>query len=330
MSDKPEIEKLRVLHDLQVQFDVPDAMRTTLESQLSDDDQSRIARFVSGFRIEDWFEWIFSAMPWVKLIHALDQQQFPSRSKSEYQVPDFLVLVEATDFGHKPLLVDVKRVPQDKRKLKLQGAQCDLSERYAATLNAPLVHAVYWEFLSGWTMNTPDTFETKSSSRKLSIEKAFEFDCSAILGDISHIVPESLKRALRFSQQDTACAAVFHEQHGRLVSDTATLGERQVVMTGIESAALDSMLAMKETGLSVLGESEVELTETLASVYVLKLSSWITRHLSLLNTEPSEELSNVSAQVIVDLMKKLGCPTLHLFPRERTEQMKRLVSLFMS
>src|SRR5687767_9396215 len=96
MPDKPEIEKLRVLHDPHTQFDVPEAVRRTLESQLSPEDQGLVERFISRFTIEDWFEWIFSAMPWVQLIHGLDQQQIPTRSKDKYQVPDFLLLVETS------------------------------------------------------------------------------------------------------------------------------------------------------------------------------------------------------------------------------------------
>src|SRR4051812_19931106 len=109
MSDKPEIEKLRVLHDLHNQFDVPDGLRQTLESQLSPADQGRVERFMNGFRIEDWFEWIFCSMPWVKLVHGLDQQHFPPQSKEIYQVPDFLLLVETSSLKHQPLLVEVKR-----------------------------------------------------------------------------------------------------------------------------------------------------------------------------------------------------------------------------
>jgi hypothetical protein len=87
MTNKPEIERLQVLHDLQTHFDVPEAFRTTLESQLSADDQAQMGRFISGFKIEDWFEWTFSAMPWVNLIHGLDQQQFPIRSKAIIRSP---------------------------------------------------------------------------------------------------------------------------------------------------------------------------------------------------------------------------------------------------
>jgi hypothetical protein len=201
MPDKPEIEKLRVLHDLQNQFDVADSVKSILEAQLSAVDQARIERFVGGFKIEDWFEWIFSAMPWAVLIHGLDQQQFPSRSKEKYQVPDFLTLVETTALSHQPLFVEVKRVPHQKTTLTLQDSQIALCESYASVLNIPLVFAIYWEKLNGWTLNTPDTFERKASTRKLPMTTAFEIDCGLILGDVSYLVPQSLTRVSRFDKK---------------------------------------------------------------------------------------------------------------------------------
>lgn len=328
MPDKPEIEKLRVLHDLHTQFDVPEAIRKTLELQLSPDDQGRIERFISGFRIENWFEWIFSAMPWVQLIHGLDQQQFPMRSKDKYQVPDFLLLVETSTLEQRPLLVEVKRVPKGKSSLKLQESQIALCERYAAKLQIPLVYAVYWERLSVWTLNTPDTFEQKSSSRKLPMSSAIELDCGAILGDISHMVSPALIRVSRYSTQNVTGNLVRHKKYGRLVSDVASLGERKLEMNSLESAALDSMLTMIQVKDMNLSNEETELTETLDTVYILKLSSWITRHLATIKTQPSEQNANLSACVITHLMKKLNCPLLHLFPFGRSKQLERLDELF--
>lgn len=328
MPDKPEIEKLRVLHDLRTQFDVSEAIRKTLVSQLSADDQGRVERFISGFKIEDWFEWIFSTMPWVQLIHGLDQQQFPMKSKDKYQVPDFLLLVETSALEHRPLLVEVKRVPKDKFSLKLQESQIALCERYAAKLQIPLLYAVYWERLSGWTLNTPDTFERKSSIRKLPITSAFDLDCGAIFGDISHMVPPALVRISRFSVQNVTDSPVRHETYGRLVSAVASLGDRRVEMSILESAAIDSMLTMTRVKETNLGNGETELIETPDSVYMLKLSSWITRHLAIFKTQPTEQYANMSAHVIMEFMKKLDCPLLHLFPSGRSKQLERLEELF--
>jgi hypothetical protein len=267
-------------------------------------------------------------MPWVQLIHGLDQQQFPSRSKEKYQVPDFLMLVETSAFTHQPLLVEVKRVPREKRTLKLQDSQVSLCQQYASALNIPLVFAVYWEFLSAWTLNTVDTFESKTSSRKLPMTTAFELDCSAILGDISHLVPPSFVRLSRFTKRDVTADCVQHHEYGRLLSDTVILGEKRADMTSLESAAIDSMLAMKLRSQKNVGDGVTELVETTDEIYMLKLSSWITRHIGLFKTTPSEQYANMSAHVITDLMKKLDCPVMHLFPTDRTEDLKRIDALF--
>lgn len=78
MPSRPQIERLRILHDLRVHFEVLPALRATLEAQLSADDQPLIERFVGGFEAEDWFGWTFAAVPWIRLIHGLGQQQFPA------------------------------------------------------------------------------------------------------------------------------------------------------------------------------------------------------------------------------------------------------------
>jgi hypothetical protein len=328
MSTKPEIERIQVLHDLQTHFEVPEAVRTTLESQLSTEDQAQIERFFSGFMIEDVFEWIFSAMPWVNLIHAHDQQQFPMRSKANYQVPDFLILVETSALEHRPLLVDVKRMQKDKLKLELKDSQVALCERYAAALEIPLVYAVYWERFGAWTLNTPDTFERKSSSRKLQMTSALELDCGAILGDISFMVPPSVVRVSRFSTEDVTESSVRHHKHGRLVSDIVSLGERRVEMDSFESAAIDSMLVMTTVKEVSCGNGVTERTETLNDFYVPKLSSWITRHIAIFSTKPSEQYAHASACTITELMKKLDCQVVHLFPSGRSKQLEQLDEVF--
>lgn len=326
MPDKPQIEKIRVLHDLQTQFNVSDAIRSTLESQLNNRDH--VDRFVRGFRIEDWFEWIFSTMPWIKLIHGLDQQQFPSRSKENYQVPDFLLLVETSALALQPLLVEVKRVSAERMTLKLQNAQVELCQAYAAALKIPLVYAVYWEKVCGWTMNTVDSLEQKSSSYKLALTRAIELDCSAIVGDISHLVPPALVRVSRFSKNEVLDDSVRHEQYGRLLSDIAILGEQQVEMTSLESAAIDSMILMKRQESTELGNGETEVVESPDDIYLIKLSSWVTRHIAMFGVTPSERLANMSGYTITELMKKLDCPVVHLFPTGRTKELARMDEQF--
>lgn len=328
MNDKPEIEKLRVLHELQNQFSVPDAVKKTLEAQLSNDDQNRIKRFVAGFKIEDWFEWTFSAMPWALLIHGLNQQQFPAQSKHKFQVPDFLMIVETTALTHQPLLVEVKRVPHQKQTIKIQGSQFALCENYASALNVPIVYAIYWEKFNGWTLNTPDIFERKSSNRKLPMLMAFELDCGLILGDVSYFVPRTLTRISGFDEIKVDEPYVRHDKYGRMVSDVAILGEKKVTLNSLESGAIDSMLTMKTRDIKRHKNRTTEIVESPEENYMLKLSSWITRHLMTFNITPTEEHSNVSAHVISELMEKLGCPAVHIYPSKKTDNLKNLESLF--
>lgn len=331
MSQKPDIEKIRVLHDLRTQFDVPPALREELESQLAQSDQAVIERFVGGFTIEDWFEWTFSAIPWVKLIHGLDQQQLPERSKELYQVPDFMMLVETSRHEDQPLLVEVKRVPVQKATLKLQAAQVDLCERYAATLRIPLVYVVYWEKFSAWTLTTPDAFERGASARRLPVTSAFERDCGLILGDISYVVPPALTRVSRYhSQGEVPEDSSGHKKHGRRVFDMASLGTTRVEMNELESAAVDSMLTMTQVSSTRREAGETELVERPDNLHLLKLSSWINRHLAIFGMQPTEERAHVSAHVITDFMEKLGCPPARLFPANRSPQMQALAELFLT
>lgn len=326
MPDKPEIEKIHALHNLESQFDVPEEMRHLLHSQLSDRDRDSISRFVRGFKIEDWFQWIFSAMPWAMLIHGLHQEQFPDRSKMSYQVSDFLTIIETSKLTPQPLLVEVKRVSGDEMTLKVNAAQMTLCERYASDLRIPLVYAIYWEKLNAWTVNTPDSFQYNSSKRKLSMARAFDHDCSSIFGDVSFFVPQGLVRTSCFDAE-VSCGVV-HEHLGAMISDVITLGSNQVRLTGSESAAIDSMLTMKTLSTETIG-AKTTLVQTIEDNYMLKLSSWITRHLSMFEgITPTAENSNVSANVISHLMTRLECTVIHLFPNGKTSQLSELDSLF--
>lgn len=326
-EDKPEIEKHRILHELQAKFDVPDAFKSTLESQLSENDQKRIGRFIAGFKIEDWFEWTFSVMPWVRLIHGLDQQQFPSRSKSEYQVPDFLMLIETSELTVQPLVVEVKRVSGDKTTLKVSKSQIELCQVYTDTIRLPLVYAIYWEKFYTWTLNTPDVFEGKSATSKLGIAAAIEYDCGAILGDISYLISPTLTREVQFDLSVISEDSIRHKKYGTLLSDAVTLDGKRVELTPVETAAIDAMLSMSTVERRRDGD-KTTLLERLDDVYLLKLSASITRHLAMIGLQPTDESSNMSVHVITEVMDKLDCSIIHMFPTDGSPQLKILDRMF--
>lgn len=245
-------------------------------------------------------------------------------------MPDFLLLVETSRLESRPLLVEVKRVPRRKAKLELRGNQMRLCESYAAALQIPLVYAIYWERFSAWTLNTPDVFGGRSATRRLPAESAFETDCGLILGDISYLVPPALARVSRYSAQGTADDVSEHAEFGQRVSDVVSLGEKTVEMDELESAAVDSILTMTRVHRASPGDGQTELVERPDGPYLLKLSSWINRHLAIFDVEPSEQHANLSAHVIARLMEKLACPPLHSFPMERSVQMRELADVFLS
>src|SRR5205814_1564634 len=88
------------------------------------------------------------------------------------------------------------------------------------------------------------------------------------------------------------------------------------------------MMQMKTLKVTEFDNGDTELIETPDELYILKLSSWVTRHLALFRVEPTDTLANKSAWYIIEFMKKLDCPVMHLFPTNRTEELKGLDKMF--
>jgi hypothetical protein len=157
---------------------------------------------------------------------------------------------------------------------------------------------------------------------------AFELDCGAILGEISYIIPPSVMRVSRFSNENVTDSSVRHGTYGRLVADAVSLADRSVDLNSFESAAIDSMLIMTIDKELNCGNGVTELIETLNEFHVHKLSSWVTRHIAICNSQPSEQYAHISACSITELMAKLNCQLVHLFPSGRSKQLQQLDEIF--
>ena len=90
------------------------------------------------------------------------------------------------------------------------------------------------------------------------------------------------------------------------------------------------MMMMKTRGVERCNNGDTKLTETPDSTYMLKLSSWITRHLAMFDTTPTEQNAHTSAHVIAGLMEKLSCPPCQIFPHGRSDELKQLEQIFMT
>lgn len=327
-SEKPNITQIRVLHDLKQNFELPPEQLESLKRLLTVEDQARADRFFSGFEVEDWFEAIYAVMPWISLVHGLGQRQVPLRSKQTYQVPDFLALVESSDLKQLPLLVEVKRVNARTQSLELRRNQTANTRAYADALGIPLVYATHWDSMGVWTVNTLDSFVVKSSAFKISLEKAFEFDCGLIFGDKSYLITEPLRRVQIFSNEPFHAPACIHRDFGNLISDQITIRDFTHVLGRRDTLAADAMLDFAVTSTTQLQDRTTITSET-RGAFCLKLSAWITRYLSLCQIAPNESAANTAGHAICDLMSSLGIDSWFMYPWDRTPQLKSLDERFL-
>ncbi len=101
-------------------------------------------RLNHGLPAEDKFAVICAWLGRTRLLHKLDQHQTPTQSKTEFQVPDMLVLFEAGA----PFLIEVK-VCND-RTLSFKPDYYPRLTQYADLMGLPLLIA--WKFYSLWTL----------------------------------------------------------------------------------------------------------------------------------------------------------------------------------
>jgi hypothetical protein len=312
MSD---VGRIRALHDVGQHFEMSEDVAEALTSQLKEDDRASLERFRSGFQVEGWFEAIFSVMPWANLIHGLSQQQFPSHSKKEYQVPDYLALIETTSRTQKPFLVEVKRARGNKSTLRVQRSQFELTEQYAQHVGLSLLYATYWDKFNAWTINAPVSFENNSSCRKLNVLRALETDCSLIFGDITFLLLKPITRTQVFDKRAIDDTAVLHEKYGTLIADTVRLDENDFSLSSIETAALDSIYSIREKDAVVTQDGDRTTLQLMFNeTHAVRLSNWITRHLAIYRILPDEERAHLSANVIDVLTKRLGIQHCNIFP----------------
>jgi hypothetical protein len=88
------------------------------------------------------------------------------------------------------------------------------------------------------------------------------------------------------------------------------------------------MIEMKTISEEPPSDGGFEIKQQCVNNFMLKLSSWITRHLALFGTDPTEGRVWVSASTIGDLMEKTGCKKLFLYPSNREGQLKSLFDEF--
>jgi Holliday junction resolvase len=300
-----DIAKIQLIHDIKTVFDIkPEYLQELIDQIEKNEYRDNLERFFRGYKIEDLYTYIQGALPWVKLIHGLEQYQFPPLSKEEYQVPDYLCIFEDSKKDEHPVLVEIKSVKGDKQSLELMKHQVNSLLQYADCVGLPIIIAIYWEKYSFWTHVPFDVFEEKAKQFKITIENAFKSDISPIFGDVSFILNRALYRKTIYGKSTQE--APMHEKYGSVFSDTISLdGKDYFNISSIESAIIDALINMKIESESKDNDTIVVIEKS-SNNYLIKLSNWVLRHLAIFGVEPNFEYADMSRRLIIDLMKKLS------------------------
>ena len=150
-------------------------------------DASEIAKKVQrlhyGLPLEDEFSVLCGWLGKCKLIHKLDQQQYPDSSSSEFQVPDLLAV-----FEHKSndvtVLIEVKS--SKKNVLSFTSKYREKLKRYSSILNIPVLVAWKnkWDI---WVLVALEEFKTANTNFNLRFEDALKNNLLGFLaGDFSY------------------------------------------------------------------------------------------------------------------------------------------------
>jgi Holliday junction resolvase len=308
-----DITKIQLIHDVKETFDVDDKHLSELISQIENNEfKDNLERFFRGYKTEDIYSHIQGALPWVTLVHGLQQNQFPPLSKEKYQVPDYLCIFENAKKNEIPVLIEVKSVNGDKKSIEIMKRQINALRSYASCMDLPIIIAIYWEKYGFWTHVPIDVFEEKTKKYKITMEDAYKSDVSPIFGDVSFIVNQPIYRKTTYG--DANGENPVHEKYGCVLSDSISSdGTNYVDISQIDSAIVDALINMKVES-EKKDQGETIVIEKSNNNYVVKLSNWVIRHLGVFRVEPSFKNADISRRLIIELMKKINIPISHGIP----------------
>jgi hypothetical protein len=314
-----DINKIRLIHEIKNGFSVDDTTLNKFIDQIDNSDyKDNIDRFFRGYKVEDNFHVLFSAMPWVKLIHALEQNQLPTLSKEIYQVPDFTIFYETNKKNDKPIFLEVKSVNGDSQSLEVMTKQLNACVEYSKIIGVPFLYAIYWEKYQTWTFNAVENFEVKTKEHKIKIIDAFKNDLSIIGGDIIFVISQPIYRRTICDKNLTDTTKAQHKKYGVIITDSVSIDNVNFVdLEYIESAVIDASIKMKIVNTEK--ESNItKITEVSDSNYFLKLSTLTLRHISIWGVELNWHYADLSRKVILELFNKLNIMQCYSIPNTKT------------
>jgi Holliday junction resolvase len=302
MSD---IQKIQLIHDLKETFAVDDDYLKPLLEQIEKTKyKENISRFFKGYKCEDLYSYMQGAMPWIKLLHGLDQTQLPNTSKKEYQVPDYSCIFEDAKKNEHHLLIEVKNAG-DKQFIELMKKQVNGLLEYSKKLSKPLLFAIYWEKYLTWTHVPIEVFEEKSKHYKLTLIDAVKGDVSSIFGDVSFIIINKIYRKQYFkTQHETEYSGHCHEKYGEIGKVYLSHdGKDFFEINHAESAVIDAVIDMEE--IYSPAKRDDFMIEISKGPLCLKLSHWANHYLRVFSLEPKLQHYQFALFTIKDVLEKL-------------------------
>lgn len=229
-------------------------------------------------------------------------------------------------------------VDGDKQTYELQKYKYDVLKEYSLQKEEPLLFAVFWRNQGIWTINSIDSFSSKSSAYKISYSNACLDDLSAIFGDYTYVFKHPCYRKSKFSNRENISTEFIHchEKYGRTVHESLSIdGVNFAPLCMLEPAVLDCAFNFKTTSRKKIFEDGTELIEELdGTPYVYKLSSLILAYLRKIQCYSPMDMyykSNIvveNAFNIVDTVRqKCGGERFYLVPHNITDTATKMINL---
>ncbi|MDD1004969.1 hypothetical protein [Pseudomonas sp. TNT2022 ID642] len=328
MSD---MERAQLLHSVAKNFNLTPEMLEELRRQIVDPEiKGNLARINSGLDVEDNYKAIFSALPWIKNINGIHQQQ-EEKHKAEYQAPDYTLLVEDSGKDRFSLFVEVKSVRGKKESCELMVKQKHTLNNYARDNGAPLLVAIYWERLGYWTHNCLENFGGKKKN-KISWDVAIMNDMSHLLSDYTFMIKRPFYRKTVFSST-MEMGAAGHEKYGAYHSSFVGLTPAPLRKSDVmESSVIDAIFRGKEVSFHREGELSYLVEEFVSVPQVVKLSNWIVNFIGLWGAKTDDRagpfsFTEVGRIMMVNLMHEVGVEPHYMLPPDKNKCTDRLIAL---
>ena len=193
----------------------------------------KVKRLDIGLPREDEFSVICGWLGRCSLIHKLDQQQTPSSSKKEFQVPDLLAVFDV-DGNKIKILIEVKS--STKNTLSMRPDYLKKLKNYAALLELPLLFA--WKFHGIWILFDSGRLEKANKNFNISFNEAIKSNLLGVMcGDFSYKLGKGAGLIFKFRKE-------------KLIKENPTEdGDTQEWLMVVEDVSFTDYLGEKRTDL---------------------------------------------------------------------------------